>query len=54
MSTGTGTLLAAFAAGYGFPLDAYQVEACGHVEAGSGVLVAAPTGAGAVCAYLRV
>ena len=46
MSTDTGTLLTAFAAGYGFPLDAYQREACGHVEAGSGVLVAAPTGAG--------
>jgi len=35
-----------FAAGYGFPFDDYQREACGHVEAGSGVLVAAPTGAG--------
>ncbi len=38
--------LTAFAAGYGFPLDPYQLEACGHVEAGSGVLVAAPTGSG--------
>ena len=26
--------------------DDYQVEACAHIEAGSGVLVAAPTGAG--------
>ena len=39
-------LLAAFADGYPFGLDDYQREACGHVEAGSGVLVAAPTGAG--------
>ncbi|WP_425413850.1 DEAD/DEAH box helicase [Propionicicella superfundia] len=38
--------LRAFAAGYDFPLDPYQVEACRYVEAGSGVLVAAPTGAG--------
>ncbi|MFT4217340.1 MAG: DEAD/DEAH box helicase [Micropruina sp.] len=46
MNTDTGTVLRAFVSGYGFPLDAYQVEACRHVEAGSGVLVAAPTGAG--------
>ena len=39
-------LLAAFADGYGFAFDDYQREACAHVEAGSGVLVAAPTGAG--------
>ena len=38
--------LAAFADGYGFEFDDYQREACAHVEAGSGVLVAAPTGAG--------
>jgi ATP-dependent RNA helicase HelY len=38
--------LAAFADGYGFPFDDYQREACAHIEAGSGVLVAAPTGAG--------
>ena len=38
--------LAAFAAGYGFDFDEYQLEACRHIEAGSGVLVAAPTGAG--------
>ena len=39
-------LLAAFADGYGFIFDDYQREACMHIEAGSGVLVAAPTGAG--------
>ncbi len=39
-------LLAAFADGYPFGFDDYQREACGHLEAGSGVLVAAPTGAG--------
>ena len=39
-------LLAAFADGYPFALDDYQREACGQIEAGSGVLVAAPTGAG--------
>ena len=38
--------LTAFADGYGFVFDDYQREACAHVEAGSGVLVAAPTGAG--------
>jgi len=31
---------------YDFPLDAFQVEACEAVEAGHGVLVAAPTGSG--------
>ncbi len=35
-----------FAARLGFRLDDYQIEACRHLEAGSGVLVAAPTGAG--------
>src|SRR5215218_1449004 len=39
-------LLAAFADGYGFVFDDYQREACAQIEAGSGVLVAAPTGAG--------
>jgi ATP-dependent RNA helicase HelY len=39
-------LLTAFADGYGFAFDGYQREACQHIEAGSGVLVAAPTGAG--------
>ncbi len=38
--------LAAFADGYGFPFDDYQRAACAHIEVGSGVLVAAPTGAG--------
>jgi ATP-dependent RNA helicase HelY len=38
--------LKAFADGYPFELDDYQVQACRHVEAGSGALVAAPTGAG--------
>jgi len=31
---------------YDFPLDPFQVEACEAVEAGHGVLVAAPTGSG--------
>ncbi|HVF21334.1 MAG TPA: DEAD/DEAH box helicase [Mycobacteriales bacterium] len=35
-----------FAARYPFGLDPFQLEACRAVEAGSGVLVAAPTGAG--------
>lgn len=35
-----------FAAGFPFPLDAFQVEGCKAVEDGHGVLVAAPTGAG--------
>ena len=39
-------LVAAFADGYPFAFDDYQREACAYVEAGSGVLVAAPTGAG--------
>lgn len=38
--------LATFAATVGFPLDDFQVQACQAVEAGRGVLVAAPTGAG--------
>ena len=38
--------LAAFAGAYGFEFDDYQRDACHHVEDGSGVLVAAPTGAG--------
>jgi ATP-dependent RNA helicase HelY len=38
--------LRAFADGYGFGFDDYQVQACRELEAGSGVLVAAPTGAG--------
>ncbi|MGI8459284.1 MAG: DEAD/DEAH box helicase, partial [Propionibacteriaceae bacterium] len=38
--------LAAFADAYGFGFDDYQLQACALVEGGSGVLVAAPTGAG--------
>src|SRR6476659_4659518 len=38
--------LGAFAAGLEFPLDDFQLRACEAVEAGRGVLVAAPTGAG--------
>ncbi|MGO4958116.1 DEAD/DEAH box helicase [Luteococcus sp. Sow4_B9] len=41
-----GSLLEQFAAGYDFALDDYQLRACAQVEAGAGVLVAAPTGAG--------
>ena len=41
-----GPAYADFGRGYDFPLDDYQRDACAHVEAGSGVLVAAPTGAG--------
>src|SRR5665648_143802 len=38
--------LDAFAKGYDFPFDDFQVQACRAVAAGQGVLVAAPTGAG--------
>ncbi len=38
--------LADFLGGYPFGLDPFQREACGALEAGEGVLVAAPTGAG--------
>jgi ATP-dependent RNA helicase HelY len=38
--------LGRFAAGLDFPLDPFQQQACAAVEAGKGVLVAAPTGAG--------
>lgn len=38
--------LADFRGAYPFGLDPFQEEACRHVEDGSGVLVAAPTGAG--------
>lgn len=41
-----GPLLSDFVRDYPFALDEYQRQACAHVEAGSGVLVAAPTGAG--------
>jgi len=42
----SGPVLTEFAAGYPFGLDAFQRAACTALEAGSGVLVAAPTGAG--------
>jgi len=35
-----------FSGGYDFPLDPFQRAACEALESGSGVLVAAPTGAG--------
>ncbi len=38
--------LARFVEGLEFPLDPFQIEACRALEAGQGVLVAAPTGAG--------
>ncbi len=40
------TELGRFAASYEFGLDPFQVEACQALEAGTGVLVAAPTGSG--------
>ena len=40
------TALGRFASGYDFTLDDFQVRACESVEAGRGVLVAAPTGSG--------
>jgi ATP-dependent RNA helicase HelY len=42
----TGPALAEFEAGYPFGLDVFQRTACGALEDGRGVLVAAPTGAG--------
>ena len=41
-----GPALSAFEVGYPFGLDAFQRTACRALEAGHGVLVAAPTGAG--------
>src|SRR3990170_6937450 len=38
--------LGAFTSHYPFGLDPFQVRACEALEAGNGVLVAAPTGAG--------
>ena len=35
-----------FEAELSFPLDDFQLQACQALEAGAGVLVAAPTGAG--------
>ena len=49
MATSTGaaqTSVDAFAQGFDFPFDDFQVEACVAVADGAGVLVAAPTGAG--------
>jgi ATP-dependent RNA helicase HelY len=43
---GGSTELDRFRAGYSFGLDPFQVQACAALEAGRGVLVAAPTGAG--------
>ena len=40
------TALAPFRELYDFELDAFQIEACEALEAGKGVLVAAPTGSG--------
>ncbi|KUL49050.1 RNA helicase [Streptomyces sp. NRRL F-4489] len=40
------TALAPFRELYDFELDPYQIEACQALEAGKGVLVAAPTGSG--------
>src|SRR5664280_908635 len=42
------SVLTDFAAGYGFPLDDFQAQACRALEAGEGVLVAAPNGAAPV------
>jgi ATP-dependent RNA helicase HelY len=36
----------AFVARYPFPIDAFQLEAMGHLLRGQSVLVAAPTGTG--------
>ena len=41
-----GPAFAEFSAAFPFALDDYQRDGCAHIEAGSGVLVAAPTGAG--------
>jgi ATP-dependent RNA helicase HelY len=49
MATSTGAAeshVEAFAEGFDFPFDDFQVQACRAVAAGHGVLVAAPTGAG--------
>ena len=40
------TALAGFREMYDFGLDPFQIEACKALEAGKGVLVAAPTGSG--------
>ncbi len=43
---GSFSLTQEFADSFSFPFDDFQLEACRAVEGGSGVLVAAPTGAG--------
>jgi ATP-dependent RNA helicase HelY len=45
-ATEQATALAPFRELYDFELDAFQIEACRALEAGKGVLVAAPTGSG--------
>ncbi|MBM9509399.1 DEAD/DEAH box helicase [Actinacidiphila acididurans] len=45
-ATETATALGQFRELYEFGLDPFQIEACQALEAGSGVLVAAPTGSG--------
>ena len=35
-----------FAESFDFPFDDFQIEGCREIEAGNGVLIAAPTGAG--------
>ncbi|POM22205.1 ski2-like helicase [Actinomadura rubteroloni] len=45
-TAGNGPALLDFQTLYDFELDAFQIEACRALEAGSGVLVAAPTGSG--------
>ncbi len=42
----TNDRLASFTSQLSFPLDPFQLEACAALEAGHGVLVCAPTGAG--------
>ncbi|GAA4585148.1 DEAD/DEAH box helicase [Planotetraspora phitsanulokensis] len=44
--TGQGPALASFRGLYDFDLDEFQIDACEALEAGDGVLVAAPTGSG--------
>lgn len=44
--SGSGPALASFRALYDFELDEFQIDACQALEAGDGVLVAAPTGSG--------
>src|SRR5512147_155343 len=44
--TGNGPALTSFRKLYDFELDEFQLDACEALEAGDGVLVAAPTGSG--------